>query len=278
MATLSPAIATDQVVVLTPANDIVSIAADGTSPRSLGRVTGVEGDEVDLIDVSPDGRHLLVSVVNDHDLACTATVFSVGPDRILHRLVDGAAASFSADGRRLAYLRYARTGEFCYRTTLVVHQLAPGIETAVALPGGKRLEGNPPEWPLNWSPDGARIAYVAARQGASVYSIGDRRVVGLDAKAAPDDSTPLAPVFLDNHAVAAMTNCCSGSDQRMTRFPLTGAAPSRLFTVPSPVRSVRRDRGGHGLWLTTEQSAVTLWHWDGQRLQPVPVPALVTSG
>jgi len=47
--------------------------------------------------------------------------------------------------------------------------------------------------------------------------------------------------------------------------------------VPGPLRSIRRDRGGPGLWLTVEEAG--LWHWDGETVRRiVDGDVLVTSG
>jgi hypothetical protein len=274
MRSISPPISADQTVILTPRLTLLAIDEHGATVRRLGMVRMRLGAEVDALDVSGDGRHVIVSIVNDHDRACSATVYSLGDDGRLHRLFRGGAATFSPDGARVAYLQYTRSGEFCYRTRLAITNLGDGSKVVLPLVGGRTLEGNPPEWPLNWSPDGTELAYVG-KHGIALATTADghryvQRIVTADGR--------LAPVFTRNDALAVYTGCCSGNAQQVTAISLSGKPATTLFPLNSPVRSIRSDRGGHGLWLTTEESPNTLWHWDGTRLRPLPVQALIASG
>lgn len=99
---------------------------------------------MNAIDVSPDGRQVLVSVLDDHDASCRATTYSVRPGGAFQHMFDGAAASFSPDGQQVAYIAYALEGEYCLRTHLVIRQTADRAETVVAIPGGPVLDRNPP--------------------------------------------------------------------------------------------------------------------------------------
>ncbi len=274
VSAVSPVVGAGQIVALTTQNDIVVLAADGVRIRSLGHLGATVGDEVNSVDVSPDGGRVVLSVLNDHDLMCRATVYSIGVDGFRAPLVAGAAASFSPDGRMLAFIRYAAKGEFCLRSQLVIRRLEDGSETVAAVPGGAGVEGSPPSWPLNWSPDGRRITLVGG-QGALVTTVGvwDVRLVG--SGQSRGGTPPQAPVFVDGN-VAAMTGCCVGADQQMASFPAGGGDSSRLFGLTGPVRSIRTDRGGKGLWLTTEDS--TLWRWEGGRLRAVRRGVLIASG
>ncbi|HJQ41847.1 MAG TPA: hypothetical protein VJ831_02080 [Jatrophihabitantaceae bacterium] len=255
---------------------IAVMSPNGAVRRDLGTMPTVEGDEVNAIDVSPDGKSVLVSVLNDKDGACAASVYSVGDDRVMHPFLNGAAASFSPDGRSVALLRYSPQGEFCYRTRLVVRSLTDGSERTTPLPGGPTMEGNPPEWPVNWSPDGRRIALVRGPHAtASVITVHTWTSTSFNGA-----SRAGAPVFLSNSDVALYTGCCAGSQQAMTRFHEQRVV-TKLFSVTSPVRSIRRDRGGAGVFFTTEPfepGVNTLWHWDGSQLTALAPDVLVTSG
>jgi hypothetical protein len=281
-ATLSPAapspsadnavhVGTEHVVVVTVDGEVEKLDEQGRVVASLGQVPPSVGDEVNAISVSPDGQ-VLVSTLNDHDEACRAVVYRVMTNDF-EKYVDGAAAAFADDGSQLAYIRYDRDGEFCPRAQLVIRRLATGTERDIDYPGQRMPEGTPPAWPISWSPDGTKFALMTA-DGLSVIATGsgDADVVG---DSLPEDNRPTAPVFLDNDTVAAMTGCCIGP-LHMTAISIGSDESRELFTVPGPVRSIQRDRGGEGLWLTVEEGG--LWHWDGDKLQHLPVEALITSG
>ena len=274
-----------EVAVVVESGEVLAVRADGRRTRSLGRVPRWDTGQVDAVHVSPDGRQVLVSVLDDADEAgppdaagaptnaCRAAVYRLVPGRPPERLLDGASASIAPDGRRVAYLRYTRQQSFCVRSRLVVRDLVAGTEQAVGLPGGSALEGTPPEWPLDWSPDGKRIAFVSER-GALVTEVDGWRTTVLGGDH-PADDRRLAPVFLADGTEAAMTGCCIGGEGRMTAYPAT-ADPHLLFAVATPVTSVRRDRGGNGLWLTMQETG--LWHWHGARLRPVLAHAVQDTG
>jgi dipeptidyl aminopeptidase/acylaminoacyl peptidase len=223
---------------------------------------------------------VLVSVVNDHDEACTAEVYRLRENGQLERLVKGAAASISPDGSRFAYFSYRADDLLCLRSTLRVRSLTDGTETSVDTPGGASPEGNPQDWPLNWSPDGSRLTFVSTKgpelrfaAEAVVTTVGKWKTRSVDGSGV---GGPSAPVFLDDDTIAAETECCIG-DIDVGGFSLADGTATHLFTVPGPVRSIRRDRGGEGLWLTVEEAG--LWHWDGSQVRRVvDGDVLITSG
>jgi hypothetical protein len=257
---------THYVVVVTADGEVKQLDDHGRETASLGQVPLPVGGEVNAISVSPDGQ-VLVSTLNDHDEACRAVVYRATTDGF-EKYVDGAAAVFSEDGTQLAYVRYASVGEFCPRTQLVIRRVADGAEQRIDYPGERQPEGTPPAWPISWSPDGTKLALMTS-DGLGVITIRDKdvRQVG--------GGLPAAPAFLDDTTVAAMSGCCVGP-LRVAAYPITSERPHELFQVPGPVRSIQRDRGGDGLWLTVEEAG--LWHWDGAKLERIAADALVTSG
>jgi hypothetical protein len=263
----------DEVVAVTAAGDVVRVAADGSDRGLVGRIALDVGAEVDAVDVSPDGAEVVVSVLNDHDEACQADVhlFSAAADGAV--IAEGAAASFSPDGTRLLYLQYRADGEFCPRTRVVVRSLADRAERRFALPGGGGVEGNPGEWPVDWSPDSRRIALVAPH-GVLLADADGTHVTTL-AAAAGTDLAATAPVFLDDDTLLAVTGCCVGA-AHVTEFSLDGGGARPAFEVPTAVRSIRRDRDGAGVWLTLEDRG--LWHWDGTTVTQVAPDYLLASG
>lgn len=262
---------THHIVVVTADGEVKQLDEQGRTVSSLGQVPPSVGGEVNAISVSSEGQ-VLVSTLNDHDQACRAVVYRVTTDG-LEKYLDGAAAAFDEDGTQLAYVRYARDGESCPRAQLVIRRLADGVERHVDYPGERQPEGTPPAWPISWSPDGTKLALITS-DGLSVVMTGSWDVSPVG-DALPGADRPSAPAFLDDENVAAMAGCCIGSG-RVAAYSITSGGSHDLFTVPGPVRSIQRDRGGDGLWLTVEEAG--LWHWDGAKLVHLSADALITSG
>jgi len=268
------AIGPDEVVGALATGEIVRIdSRDGRTTATLGQVPLATGAEIDAVDVAPDGSVVLVSVQNDHDEACASTVYAFDPaDGKRTVFAHGAAASFSPGGDEVAYIRYRQNGEFCPRSQLVVRTVATGKESTFSLPGGETLEGTPPEWPLNWSPDGSRLVFVSQR-GAIVVSTDDAST-SEPVQTADPQSRVLSPIFIDDQTVAGLADCCVGTGH-VRAFTLGSGDSQPLFEAQA-IRSIRNDRGGSGLWLTME--AQGLWHWDGRQLVQKAPDVLVTSG
>jgi aspartate 1-decarboxylase len=274
-ANAQAAISQDEVIGALDDGEIVRIDAHtGRATATLGRVPWATGAEIDSVDVAPDGNQVLVSVQNDHDQACAATVYAFDPQNGKRTIfAHGAAASYSPSGAEVAYISYRQQDdEFCRRSQLVTRTSATGHESAFSLPGGETLEGNPPEWPLNWSPDGSRLVFVA-QQGAVVVSAHHSSKPSPVQTADPQNRV-LSPIFLDDQTIAGLTDCCVGTGH-VRAFTL-GNGDSRALFDAAAIRGIRLDRGGSGLWLTIEEQG--LWHWDGSRLVQKAPNVLMTSG
>lgn len=251
----------------------------GALVRTLGTVPHEEGAEVNAVDVSPDGARALVSVQNDHDEVCSATVYEA-TDSGLRPLFDGAAASFSPDGHRIAHLSYTARGEFCFRSGLSIRNAEDGVVlSASALPGGETLEDTPPTWPVNWSPDGMRLVFLGAKGkfGRAPLIVEVRPDGRLGAARPPAGGSLFSPVFTRDLSLLGADDCCI-RQQLVARDPQTGRT-QQLAPLDSPIRSARADRGGEGAWFLTELG--NLFHWNGGALTPVQTavgPVVMASG
>jgi hypothetical protein len=144
---------------------------------------------------------------------------------------------------------------------LVLREVATDKETVWDLPGEDPAMGTPPSWPLNWSTDGERVALVRDRS-VLVLAVDDLTHSLVMATADAEGSVSAdAPVFLDAQRLAVLGGCCVG-DLPVESIDLVSGARTVLFAAPAPIRSIRRDREGAGLWFTVEERG--LWRWDGQ--------------
>ncbi len=269
---------------LIPDGAVVAVLADRTVPvlDAEGTVVGQLGTlpadvgEVTHVSVAPDRRTVLVSVVDDHDETCRPQVLLAQPGGSFTQVLDGSGAVFNPDGSRVAYWRYAVVDGFCRQTELALRDVATGEQTTWRPPAGPQLRGNPPQWPMSWSPDGAQLALAHDR---TVLILDTQRLThtSVTATPAPDTTGVTAPVFTGESTVAVMDTCCVPV-MTMQDVDLATGVRTDLFAVPAPVRSIGRDGSG-GLWLTVEE--VGLLHWDGSGpAQPVATPgerALVVS-
>ena len=181
--------------------------------------------------------------------------------------MDGAAAAFDPTGGRLAYVRYALRGEFCMRSELVIRELADGTEVASPIPGGEALDGNPGESLLSWSPDGIRLALFSTSDkaaGTHVVTVEPSGALGRDEHI----GLFFAAAFSDEDTVFGSPGCCIKT--RFATRSLRDGTTTDLGPVPTLLKSVRRDRGGTGFWVTLEIDG--LRYWDGRALRPLPGP------
>lgn len=244
-------------------------ADEGGQVEELARLPDGIG-EPDAVAVDPGGRLVLVSAVrfdDDDASVCEAAVLQAGADGQWDRIADGASLALSADGQQLAYFRYATVDGYCRRTSLVVRDLTTGSESTVTELVDGPVGGTPPEWPVNWSPDGGQIAHVD-RGGAVVTDVQN----GITRPTRTfEGSRALAPAWLPDDELVVLEGCCIGAGS--VRRADDGA---EVFAVPGPLRSIRPGRDGSGAWLTVEEEG--LLRWDGSSLRRVPVEALLASG
>jgi len=259
-------VAEEEVAVVRRDGTVATVGHDGRPGRALVALPPDAG-EPDAVAVGPDGRLVVVSTLRSDDddpAVCAASVLQVLPDGSLSRLAEGASVALSADGRRMAFFRYAVVDGFCRRTDLVARDLETGADTTVAGPGDGEVGGTPPTWPVSWAPDGSRIAHVT-REGAVVTDVATGR-------STPVRPVPglLAPAFLADGRLVGLDGCCIGGAAVAT------AEGEQVFAVDAPVRSIRAGRDGVGAWFTLED--VGLHRWDGATTRAVTADAVLTSG
>jgi WD40 repeat protein len=159
-----------------------------------------------------------------------------------HRLGFGGSVALSPDGRRLAYFSLAYRNDILYRTGIEIRNLGTGASHIVPFTG-RVPWGTPPDVQLNWSPDGRRV--VVVDNAVAVGADHGLRIVSVDS--APDvESQPgvagyfKAPVFLDDRTILVLTNCCTGTHQRMEAVNLPTGARTPFAVLPEPPESLRR--------------------------------------
>lgn len=270
-------ISASQVLVVTGDRDVIVVDESGATVRTIGRVPGKESAQINAVDVSADGTRALISVLNDHDGACTAKVYEV-TDGGLRPLYDGAAAVFDPDGARVAHLTYMDQGEFCVRAAVSIRSTDGAVQASSGVPAGATLEDTPPLWPVNWAPDGQHLVLLAkAGEHGRATRIVDVGPDGRLGESRPFDGQFFSPAFLTPTMLIGSAPCCI-RPQLVSR-DLANDTTSVLAELPGPVRSIRPDRGGTGLWLVLEGQR-SLFHWDGVRLEAVALAssALMASG
>lgn len=263
--------------VLVPGGSVAVVLQDGTlghvddsgQVEQLAQLPDDVG-EPDAVAVDPSGRVVLVSAVSSDDddaSVCQAVVLQAKGRGKLRRIADGASLALSADGRQLAYFRYATVDGYCRRTSLVVRDLGTGAERVVTELVHGPVGSTPPGWPVNWSPDGDEIAHVVD-EGAVVtdVSTGATRPTRRF-----DGSSALAPGWLPEAGLVVLEGCCIGGASARSV-----ADGDEVFAVPGPLRSLRAGRDGSGAWLTVEEGG--LLRWDGRTLRRVVEDAVLSSG
>ncbi|HET6907596.1 MAG TPA: hypothetical protein VFH52_11680, partial [Rhodanobacteraceae bacterium] len=203
-------------------------------PRQLTHFTQDDGQEITQLTFSPSGDALVFVRGGDHDAnwpdklapdpASNATEPKVMlwaarlPDGAVHEVTEGDAPAISSRGR-LAYLKDGQvwTVSLDYRTDAKhPDKDKHGAPKRLFFDRGK--DGG-----LQWSPDGARLAFVSDRD--------DHAFIGVYS----DDKTPLAYLTPSTGRDGSPRWSPDGTRIAFTRLPGRGGAPEPLLQqVPHP--------------------------------------------
>jgi Tol biopolymer transport system component/predicted Ser/Thr protein kinase len=211
--------------------------ADGRTDLYVGRIAGgarVRLTNDDAIEedpkFSPDGDMVAFTRVQGADGVAEVRVLpSLGGD-IVSTIPRAANATWSPDGRRLAYVRQNESGALA----LVISGV-DGLEPSVILAADSvypRLQ-NPA-----WSPDGRHVTVVRSTGGAA----GELWLVPVDAGAPrrllnePASTFSDFPAFTrDGRGIVHASN--RGGSTNLWLLPVRGGTPVRLTTGPGPDES-----------------------------------------
>lgn len=165
----------DAVALFTPDGDLAIVQIDtGAMLRALPRPAG--SDSWNTVSWSPDGRWLVTYMRNDGQLGNSLVRIDVasGADETIGSFdfCCGFTSSWSPDSSRLAFVNYRERGTEPSGPLIVVATDRSGQVEAV--PAGERA------FDLEWSPDGAWIAYLSASDGAYRGSLNITRADGRD--------------------------------------------------------------------------------------------------
>lgn len=167
------------------------------------------------------------------------------------RFADATSAAVSPSGTRVAYLSTVRRNGFYRRDALVVRSLQGNDVRSISL-GSTDVAGSPLDV-INWSPDGRHI--VVDDNGFRVATLGS---AGLEL-GPPIASDLVAPVFLDEHTLVGLANCCTGY-QRLVTIDLRTGTRRPFAVVPGPPETIRRLRDGVLLVVTAANKLLVVSH------------------
>lgn len=234
-------------VVVVPKGDILAVAGEerllvlDASGRVLRRLPSWDppaGFAVQGLEVAPDRTHAFLSVSTG--LSRSARLYEVdlldGSKRVIAHAVSPA---LSPDGTRLLYLasEYSQARGFHLVTALVVRSLSSGRSRVIPL-GSRAPLGTPPELVTNWSPDGRHAAVFDGRV-LRLVDTSTARSVESEPVVRTSLGSPLAPVFLDDHTLVLLADCCIGS-QHLVAVDLRSGRQAAFARISSPVVSARR--------------------------------------
>ena len=193
------------------------------------------------IALAPDRRHAFASAYSEQTHLPSVYDVDLASGRA-HRLGFGGSVALSPDGRRLAYFSVFYDGEILFRTGIAVRDVATGAKHVIPFRRRKSWS-NPPDVQINWAPDDRRLAVAVGFEDGGV------RIVDVDTAADVDSQPPLAanfkaPVFLDDGTLLTLTNCCTGTRQRMESVDLSTGARAPFAVLPEPPESLRRIEPG----------------------------------
>ena len=176
---------------------------------------------------SPDAREIAFNAVTGKDEAWSTNgdIFVVpaaggAPARITRNPAFDAGPIYSPDGRRIAYLAQARTGDESDRWVLTLYDRAAATHTAVTA-GFDR-----PVTSFAWAPDGRMLFFSAQDQGREpIYRAA--------AAAGAQPQVVVKDIF-------AHEFCLSGDGRTLVYAASTMAAPAELFSAASDGGSTRQ--------------------------------------
>lgn len=197
-------------------------------PRSFGRRALIWS-----LELSPDRRDAYVSIGNQTGFPLYDVALSTGRKKLL---AHGFGAALNPARTKLAYVAVHTPTPyrgFPYETALVIRDLRTHKTESIPLTTHPP-PGVPPENVINWSPDGTHIAI-----------LGDGYVRLVDvATARTVESQPRvpgeAPVYLSDHVLVVLSNCCAGGQQHLTAINLQSYAQHNFATISSPDQNVWR--------------------------------------
>lgn len=245
----TPAIAPGQAVALTTDGRLVELDADGGESATIAEL----GSYVDSggLAVAPDGNDIYLGFRTDDLSDCTGEIRRVDTADGTWDVVatDADSPALSPDGTLLAYVTLSRKDDICYRTGIVIEDLASGDTLPLdAYPAPGVPDSTPPALPISWGP-GPFIASVDD-DGTTLLdpATNERETLaqreGLAASLPPG---PLyLPTFADEHTLVVLSNCCT-TDEVLTRIDLDTDTATPWATVDRAVISLAPSSDGSGL-------------------------------
>jgi len=205
---------------------------------------------VQTIALSRDRRFAFVPLSNDGRSALYRVNLATGRKK---RWFAGAVGPAMSPGRtRIAYFTIVRRNDIPYKDALVVRPLHGGDVRSTSLDASEAP--GPTANVISWSPDGRQIAI---NDGGSIR-IATLGPAGLEL-APPIASGYLEPVFLDQHRVVALADCCIGQLPLVT-IDLRSGRRHPFATVPAPPVTIRRLRDGVLLVVTASDWLMIVSH------------------
>jgi len=213
--------------------------------RQQARQISTRGEAVSGLEWSPDGERLAFAVCEDDDgERCTMyTVAASGEDQ--QRLGEGAAPHWSADGRRIAFVKaWGQAGEL-YLTDS--DRDAPRRKT---LAGAEGDGGVVPSEASPWSPDGRMLAVTRRLEGADGSAV---VLLGGDGQAATRVAGDLEGAVFDGW---------SPDGARMLLFGRPGGGGRQLYVAAADGSGARTVAEAPG----APSKVSAAWSADGRRV------------
>ena len=246
---MTPAIAPGQVVALTTDGRLVALDADGAESATIAEL----GSYVDSggLAVAPDGNDIYLGFRTDDLSDCTGEIRRVdtadGTSDVI--ATDADSPALSPDGTLLAYVTLSKKDDICYRTGIVIEDLASGDELPLdAYPAPGVPDSTPPALPISWGP-GPLIASVDD-DGTTLLDPATNEYETLAQREELAASLPPGPLYLptlaDEHTLVVLSNCCT-TDEILTRIDGDTDTPTPWATVDRAVISLAPNSDGSGL-------------------------------